>query len=120
MKFTLVVIGILCIGLAVLGIIMPGLPATPFLLLASAAFMKSSPRLYKWLIGHNIFGPILNDFAEKKGISVKIKVISLFLMWLMIGISINWFIDNLTLKWIVAGSGLLGTLVIILIKTVRK
>jgi len=119
MKYLFILSGIIFLSLATLGIIVPGLPATPFLLLASAAFVKSSPRLYNWLIGHSIFGPLLKDFAEKRGISPKVKVVSIVLMLIMTTVSILFFIENDSLKWIVAFCGFVGTIVILVIKTVR-
>jgi len=119
MKYILIIAGFIFIGLAVLGVVLPGLPATPFLLLASATFLKSSPPLYNWLSSHNIFGPILKDFNEKKGISLKMKIISIILMWLMLAVSLLFFIENETIRWIVAFSGLSGTIVVLLIRTTR-
>ena len=120
MKFLFITAGILFVGLAVLGIIVPGLPATPFLLLASAAFIKSSPRLYHWLNNHRIFGSLLKDFAEKKGISLRNKLISIILMIAMTSISIIFFIQSDPVKIIVAICALAGTTVVLSLKTVKK
>lgn len=119
MKYLLITVGLLFVGLAILGIILPGLPTTPFLLLASAAFIRSSPKLYKWLIEHSVFGPILRDFSEKGGISLKVKIISILLVWVTIGISLVFIIDSETYRWVIAACGLLGTVIILFIKTVR-
>jgi len=119
MKYLLILTGFVFIGLAVLGIFLPGLPATPFLLLASAAFIKSSPRLHIWLNKHRIFGKLLSDFEEKKGIRIEIKVISVLLMLVMSAISVIFFIENNWVKVIVGICALIGSVVVFSFKTVK-
>jgi len=119
MKYVFIIAGFVAIGLAILGIIIPGLPATPFLLLASAAFIKSSPNLYKWLNEHKVFGTILTDFAEKRGIRMKYKIISIALILLMTSASILFFIDNFNIKIVVAICAIIGTMIVLFFKTVK-
>ena len=82
MKHLLTVIGVIALGLGILGIFLPVLPTTPFLLAASAVFLKSSPRLYNWLMSHPRLGPYIRDFQLNKAIPMRVKVISVSLVWL--------------------------------------
>jgi len=119
MRIFFIVLGILCVILAGLGILLPGLPATPFLLLASYAFARSSKRMHDWLINHKVFGPILSDFLDKKGIRLHIKFISLVMMWGMMFISVFYFIDNNLVKYIAVGGAVVGTIAVLRFKTIR-
>lgn len=69
------------LGLGILGIFLPLLPTTPFLLLTAALYFKGSPRLYNWLLNHRHFGPYIRNFRENKAIPLRAKIISLVLMW---------------------------------------
>lgn len=119
MKYLLILLGFCFVGLAVFGIFVPGLPTTPFLLLASAAFIKSSPRLHKWLYHHRIFGKLLADFEQKKGIRLEIKIISVTLMILMTFVSVVFFIEKDLVKWIVVFAALIGCVAVFSFKTVK-
>ena len=72
--------GIFFVGLAILGAILPVMPTTVFLLLASACFAKSSPRLHKKLLAHKTFGPMIYHWQETRSIPKKAKIISLLTM----------------------------------------
>lgn len=82
MKIILAALGLLSLGLGILGIFLPVLPTTPLLLLAAALFFRSSPRLYDWLLEHPKLGPYIRNFREHKAIPLKIKVLSVSLVWL--------------------------------------
>lgn len=88
MKIILNVIGGLAVLLAVLGIFLPLLPTTPFLLLASACFMRGSERLHRWLLNNPLFGEYLRNIEGKKGIPLRAKVVTLVLLWASLGFSI--------------------------------
>ena len=82
MKIVLIVIGSIALALGFMGIFVPLLPTTPFLLLAAALYFRSSPRLYKWLLSQKHLGPYIRNFMEHKSIPLKIKVISVSMVWL--------------------------------------
>jgi hypothetical protein len=69
----LITIGWICVVLGVIGIFLPLLPTTPFLLLASACFMRGSPRLSHWLHRHPHFGPLLNNWHQHRAVSTVVK-----------------------------------------------
>ncbi|WP_050799169.1 YbaN family protein [Vibrio ichthyoenteri] len=66
-------IGGLSLCLGILGIFLPILPTTPFVLLASACFMRSSPRFHRWLSEHKTFGPIITNWHQYRAVSQKVK-----------------------------------------------
>jgi uncharacterized protein len=83
-----VVAGSICVGLGALGIVLPGLPTTPFLLLAAACYMRGSERMHRWLINNKWFGSYIKNYHEGKGISARGKIYSITSLWIAIGISI--------------------------------
>jgi len=86
-KVLLVICGLFFVGLAGLGVILPILPTTPFLLVAAACFVRSSDRLYQWLIYHRLFGSYIRNYMKHKAISARAKAISLILLWTTISFS---------------------------------
>ncbi len=92
-KWALMTAGILSIGLAVFGIFIPVLPTTPFLLLAAACFVRSSPRLYTWLLRHKWFGAYIRHYREERAITVQAKIVTLLLLWGMIGYTSIWIVS---------------------------
>ena len=86
-RYSLQAVGFLSVALGVIGIFLPVLPTTPFLLLAAACFMRSSPRFYHWLVGHPRLGPWIRDYLDGEGIPLKGKIYAIGLMWCSILIS---------------------------------
>jgi hypothetical protein len=81
MKITLNIIGTLATILAILGIFLPILPTTPFLLLASACYVRGSKRMHCWLLRNPLFGEYLRNIEEKRGIPLRAKIIALLMLW---------------------------------------
>ena len=77
----LVLAGTCFTGLGILGVFLPLLPATPFFLLAVACYARSSKRFYDWLLNNRLFGSYIRNYHEGRGISLKLKVITLALLW---------------------------------------
>ncbi len=82
MKIFLSIIGLISLGLGLVGIFLPVLPTTPFLLLSAALFLRSNRRLYDWLLNHPRLGPYITNFMIHKSIPLKVKVISVSLVWI--------------------------------------
>lgn len=82
MRWLLIILGVLSLGLGILGIFLPVLPTTPLLLLASALFLRSHKGLYDWLMNHPRLGSYIRNFMIHKSIPLKIKIISVTMVWL--------------------------------------
>ena len=80
-KIVLIVVGLLCLGLGILGYIVPGLPGTIWLIIAATLFVRSSDRLYKFVIKNKVFGNQVRGFLETGEMPMKAKVLSLLSMW---------------------------------------
>jgi uncharacterized membrane protein YbaN (DUF454 family) len=88
MKYLLIVLGIISLGLGILGIFLPLLPTTPFLLLSAFLFAHSSEKLHSWLLNHKILGKYIHDFLQDRTIPLRIKIISISMLWATIICSI--------------------------------
>lgn len=73
-------IGFVALGLGILGVALPVLPTTPFVILAAFAFGKGSPRLRQWLVDHHIFGELILDWERYGAISRRAKIIACTMM----------------------------------------
>lgn len=82
MKIFLTILGLLSLGLGILGIFFPVLPTTPLLLLSAALFLRSNRKLYDWLLNHPKLGPYISNFMVNKSIPLKIKVLSVSMVWI--------------------------------------
>lgn len=82
--------GSIFVAIGVIGIFVPLLPTTVFLLLAAACYNKGSERFHHWLIHNKLLGPYISNFKEKKGIPMSVKIRTLALLWGTIGLSIYW------------------------------
>jgi uncharacterized membrane protein YbaN (DUF454 family) len=119
LRYVLLAIGWLSVALGVLGIFLPVLPTTPFLLLAAACFARSSPRFYHWLVGHPRLGPWIRDYLEGNGIPLKGKVYAIGLMWTSILFSC-YLVPMPWARGFMLTSAVLVTLYILRQKTLRK
>jgi uncharacterized membrane protein YbaN (DUF454 family) len=97
-KALLMAVGILSVGLAITGLFLPLVPTTPFLLLAAACFVRSSDRLYRWLVTHKWFGPYIRNYREHKAITLRAKVVTLLLLWGTVGYSTVLVTDSLFVR----------------------
>lgn len=105
-RLLLVTLGWLSLVLGILGVILPVLPTTPFVLLAGALFARGSQRFYLWLHKNRFFGPILFHFRENRCIPARIKVLALTLLFLTIGSSAAFVVPLVSLKILLVLIGL--------------
>lgn len=90
----LTILGLVSLGLAIAGIFLPLLPTTPLLLLSAWCFFRSSPQLYEWLLNHPRLGEYIRNFRENRAIPLRVKVVSVSMVWLTLGYCILAVVDE--------------------------
>lgn len=120
LRYLYIVAGTLSLILGVVGIFIPLLPTTPFLLLAAALYFKSSPRLYDWLLRNRYLGVYIRNFREYKAIPLRAKIVSTALLWATIGYCVLAVVDALWLRLLLAAIAVGVTIHIWSYKTLRK
>ncbi len=120
-KILYIVLGSLSVFLGIIGIVVPGLPTTPFMLLAAWFYIRSSDKLYNKLINNKFLGKYIYRYKENKAIPLSTKIYSILVMWLMIAFSVGFFINSIPAKIVVVATGIIGTIVMgFVIKTLKK
>lgn len=97
-KIVLIILGFISLCLGIIGIFLPMLPTTPFFLLSAWCFIRSSQKLYDWLINHKIFGIYIKNYILHKSITKKSKIIAISSLWLTIGYCIVFVVEPILLK----------------------
>lgn len=87
--------GTICVVLGAIGIVLPILPTTPFLLAAAACYYKSSPRMHRWLLNNRWFGEYIRNYKEGRGLPMKTKITALTVLWITIGFSTVFMLNRL-------------------------
>lgn len=113
------VVGTLMLVLGIIGMLLPILPTTPFLLLAAALYLRSSKRLYQWLIHHRLFGTYIYYYMEYRAVRLRAKVIALLLLWSTLILSMI-LVDHWILTLVLFIIGMLVTIHILTLKTLKK
>jgi len=95
-QYAFLVLGTLSLGIGMIGVVIPVLPTTPFLLMASFFYLRSSKRMYNWLITHKVFGSYIYCYMTYHAISPRTKNGALLFLWATLGFSIivipGWYI----------------------------
>ena len=118
-KYLFIFLGSISLGLGSIGIILPLLPTTPFLLLAAYFYLRSSKKLYVWLLNHRIFGIYIYSYINFHAIDLKTKISALSLLWLSLTISII-LVNKLLVTLILLIIGLSVSLHILSLKTMSR
>jgi uncharacterized membrane protein YbaN (DUF454 family) len=110
--------GTICVALGTLGIILPVLPTTPFLLAAAAFYLRGSARMYRWLHTNRLFGEYLRRYRSGEGLPLKVKISTISLLWISLGASALFAIPD-SMLWVRILLGLIGTGVTIHLVRIR-
>jgi hypothetical protein len=115
-----VVLGSFFVVIGGIGVVVPGLPTTLFLILAAACYIRSSQRLYDWLINNKTFGPYLRDYREGKGIPKRAKVLAVSMIIVFVSYAVFFGIESLNLKIAAGILGIAGLLYVLFKVPVSK
>ena len=116
-RYLYLISGILLVAIGVIGIFLPVLPTTIFLILASACFVKGSPKANEWLRNHKILGQYIKNYQDKTGLTLKSKIINIILLWSMILLSAFLFTEELIIRLILIGIAVGVTIHLLMVKT---
>ena len=115
-----IILGTCFLILGLIGILLPGLPTTPFLLLTAFFYIRSSKKLYSWLLNHKFLRKYIYDFVEHKSMPLNSKIFAILMMIVMVSLSVIFFIETVLWKMIVAGLGIIGIMVVLSIPTTNS
>jgi len=119
-RILLIIAGTFFVGLGIVGIFMPVLPTTPFLLLAAACYARSSQRLYSWLLNNKWFGNYIRNYLERKGVPLKVKVLTVTLLWITIGASVAFAVQTLVVRLILVLIAIGVSIHVLSIRTLKQ
>jgi uncharacterized membrane protein YbaN (DUF454 family) len=119
-RILLIIAGTLFMGLGIIGIFVPVLPTTPFLLLAAACYARSSQRFYDRLLSNKYFGNYIRSYLERKGVPLKVKVLTIILLWITIGSSVAFAVQSFVVRLILVLIALGVSIHILCIRTLKQ
>jgi len=111
--------GVLLVAIGIIGIFLPILPTTIFLILASACFIKSSPKANEWLRNHKILGMYIKNYQDKSGLTIKSKIFNITFLWIMISASAIFFTELWYIRFLLFAIAIGVTIHLLMIKTKR-
>ncbi|MFO7636933.1 MAG: YbaN family protein [Clostridia bacterium] len=118
-KSLLIVSGMVALGLGILGIFLPVLPTTPFLLLAGYCFLRSSKKLHCWLVNHRVFGSYIYHYMTYKAVKKRAKIMAVIFLWTTLAISF-FLVDIIYVRIFLVLVGIAVTTHLALLKTYRE
>lgn len=119
-KWTLIAAGTFFLACGIIGIFLPILPTTPFLLLAAACYARSSKRFYNWLLNNKWFGNYIKNYREGKGVPLKVKILSISFLWITIIFSAVFVVTILFVRVILILIAVAVTIHILSIRTLKQ
>jgi uncharacterized membrane protein YbaN (DUF454 family) len=111
------VVGTFFLGVALVGVPLPLLPTTPFLLIAAACYLRGSRRMYNWMMMNRYFGVYLRDYMEGNGIPVWTKIAAVSVLWGAIGVSVVFATESTIIRFILLGVAVGVTIHLLTLKT---
>jgi len=115
-----VVAGTMAVGAGVVGVFVPLLPTTPFLILAAYCYSRSSRRLYNALLSNRLVGSYLRNYLEGRAMSARAKIVTLSLLWTVIGCTAGLVVDSLVMRIVLLAVGSGVTVHIFLLRMIPK
>ena len=119
-RWILISAGVLLIAIGIVGVFLPILPTTIFFILAAWCFARSSEKFYHWVHNNKLFGRYITDYRAGKGMTVKSKVISIFVLWAGILISALFLTENMYVRILLMFIAVGVTWHLVAIKTTKE
>ena len=116
----MIIAGTFFAGVGILGIFIPVLPTTPFLLLAAACYARSSQRFYNWLLNNRWFGSYIRSYLQGKGVPLKVKVLTIALLWVTIGCSVAFAVEAFVIRLILILIAIGVSIHVLLLRTLKE
>jgi uncharacterized membrane protein YbaN (DUF454 family) len=113
------ILGTISLIFAFIGVVLPVIPTTPFVLLSAACYYKGSERLHDWLTHNEVFGPIIRDYEKHGGMKKATKIKALAMMWTAVLASALFILNTLTMKALVLLIAIIGTVSMLRVKTIE-
>lgn len=110
-KTILICLGTISLCVGALGVFVPGLPTTPFLLISASLYLRSSDKLFQTLVTNKYLGSYILKFRSDKGMTKRVKIYSICIMWIMLTLSCLFLTTLLSVKLLFLVLGIIGTLV---------
>ena len=111
-RIIFIILGSVFVSIGAIGVLVPGLPTTPFMILAAACYIRSSDKLYNWLINNRVFGKHIKNIREGKGIPIKIKFFALSMKVIFLTLAIipvsPIYVPSVLLRVIIIFAGVLS------------
>jgi len=111
-RFVFFILGSLSLVMSYVGVALPGVPGIPFILLTAYFYVRSSTKMYNWLLNHRLFGRLLSDFSKHKTVPLRFKIFVISQLWVSILVASIWFITSPYTQAIVIVSGLLSSFLV--------
>ena len=109
-KLLLITAGTICVGLGIIGLVLPVVPTSPFLLLAAACYARSSKRFYNRLLANPIFGPPIRQWREDRSIPLRAKWLAIAMILVTFSVTVIFILEDTPARLIMS---LIGLLVIV-------
>ena len=109
-KLLLITAGTICVGLGIIGLVLPVVPTSPFLLLAAACYARSSKRFYNRLLANPIFGPPIRQWREDRSIPARAKWLAIAMILFTFSVTVIFILEDTPARLIMS---LIGLLVIV-------
>ena len=119
-KWFLMSLGVLAMVVGLVGVVVPLLPTTPFLLLAAACFVRSSDTLYNRLMSNRLFGGFIRDYREQRGVSARTKIVAVALLWGVMGYTVLMVATTIWLRILLIAIAVAVTTHLLRLKTLPK
>jgi uncharacterized membrane protein YbaN (DUF454 family) len=118
-RVLLIALGTLCVALGALGMFLPVLPTTPFLLLAAFCYARSSTRFYRWIMTNRWCGGYIRNYREGRGIPLVQKALTILLLWLTIGSTVCWAVSSWWLRFVLLAVAVCVTIHLVKMRTYK-